>query len=576
LENDTLLISGSGFDLANASSHYITLIQGDVEAQAQCLAELALPDYVICRLQRDSLGSSRLEEGAVFASFRLYDSIAWKPRLIGFYLPISVFDQVSPPDGVDLTSSPNLLFRLNATLQGRQPPPEWNVINSVYSFFDELFELRNSTDLFSNLAYQTTPQWTAYDLDIWFTSTASAEIYNQRGIASNTSLLDSLQQVVVEATGGRYSIVLVSSSVTNIDPSWPFLVFKLTIANTGRINPPTRQEITSVRLIAATLWGVSSTGLFAQSIASIDGSGYEFTIYFTDSASRASFIQYKLPVNESVTGGQVNSLIVAATNNDFSSSFLRGSAYAVPASMQADVSWPWIRFLITAVNDSAPASGPSSEEINFVQVESSHYIGLSSEDLFLEKKPLVKRAVGDQFLLNLYFASVAAQRIFFNSSAYQNQSFISEFNSVLFNSTGGSFDSTYLTDSTILAPSEPPILTELTISYNITIAIAVPIAVVVIVVIIVVAVIFHRRYAQLRRIEQTVEKLPEELKSVLSIKSGEIVLGKKLGEGSFGAVFLARFRGKQVAVKQLSANNLSSHIADFFREASYELPPIFL
>eukprot|EP01122_Echinamoeba_exundans_P011348 TRINITY_DN4480_c0_g1_i1.p1 TRINITY_DN4480_c0_g1~~TRINITY_DN4480_c0_g1_i1.p1 ORF type:complete len:1551 (+),score=222.69 TRINITY_DN4480_c0_g1_i1:79-4731(+) len=568
LENDTLLIFGTGFDTTNASSHHVTLIQNEVENGAKCLVETSQSDHLVCRLQRDSLGSSGLQEGAVFAAIRIYDSVRWQPCLVGFYLPISVFEQVVSPDGVDLSTSPKLQFRLNASLPGRQTPPDWNTVDSIYALLGQLFGISNSTDLFSNFAYKSSSMWTTYDLEIWFTSTTAATIYNQRGIASNFTLMAEIQQIIVDQTGGIYNVTLLSSSVSRIDPSWPYLVFKLTIVNPARISPPTRQEITVVRSVAATLWSISSTGLFGQSRASVDGSGYEFTLYFIDSASRASFLQYKLPINESVTSGQLDSIIASATNNDFSSTFLRGSSYSAPAAMQVDVSWPWMRFLLTSTADSAPPTGPSTEQLDAIQQGSSRFVGVTNQDVFLQLRSTMKRAVGDQFLLTLYFSSSASQRAFADSNLVQNQTFISGFNALVSNSTGGAFNSSFLTDSTAAVPSDSSLRGGQVLPLSTILAIVIPIAVVAIVIVVVFVVIFRRRYAQLKRIEQSVEKLPEELKSVLSIKSGEITLGSKLGEGSFGAVFRAKFRGKQVAVKQLSANMLSSQIADFFREAS--------
>jgi serine/threonine protein kinase len=49
----------------------------------------------------------------------------------------------------------------------------------------------------------------------------------------------------------------------------------------------------------------------------------------------------------------------------------------------------------------------------------------------------------------------------------------------------------------------------------------------------------------------------------------------KLGEGSFGAVYLGKFRKRHVAIKKLAGSMLSSQVNDFFREASLMLsiPP---
>jgi serine/threonine protein kinase len=53
---------------------------------------------------------------------------------------------------------------------------------------------------------------------------------------------------------------------------------------------------------------------------------------------------------------------------------------------------------------------------------------------------------------------------------------------------------------------------------------------------------------------------------MFSIPASEIQLLEKLGEGSFGAVYSGKWKGKVVAVKKLGSNLLSSQVADFFRE----------
>lgn len=55
---------------------------------------------------------------------------------------------------------------------------------------------------------------------------------------------------------------------------------------------------------------------------------------------------------------------------------------------------------------------------------------------------------------------------------------------------------------------------------------------------------------------------------MFNIKSSELEIIEKLGEGSFGAVFLCNWKGRQVALKKLTSSMLSSHINDFFREAA--------
>eukprot|EP01122_Echinamoeba_exundans_P014794 TRINITY_DN6778_c0_g1_i1.p1 TRINITY_DN6778_c0_g1~~TRINITY_DN6778_c0_g1_i1.p1 ORF type:complete len:1331 (+),score=177.31 TRINITY_DN6778_c0_g1_i1:128-4120(+) len=61
--------------------------------------------------------------------------------------------------------------------------------------------------------------------------------------------------------------------------------------------------------------------------------------------------------------------------------------------------------------------------------------------------------------------------------------------------------------------------------------------------------------------------VPDDVKHLFSVKYSDLDIGAKLGEGSFGSVFLAKYKGQPVAVKKLNSIS-SSAIGDFFRESS--------
>jgi hypothetical protein len=77
---------------------------------------------------------------------------------------------------------------------------------------------------------------------------------------------------------------------------------------------------------------------------------------------------------------------------------------------------------------------------------------------------------------------------------------------------------------------------------------------------------------RLRRTQRAMDRnkadIPLEMMSLFNIKMSEVEILSKLGEGSFGAVYLGRFRKMHVAVKKLSASVLASQVNDFFREFS--------
>lgn len=63
----------------------------------------------------------------------------------------------------------------------------------------------------------------------------------------------------------------------------------------------------------------------------------------------------------------------------------------------------------------------------------------------------------------------------------------------------------------------------------------------------------------------------KEAKDVFNIKASDIIIQSKLGEGSYGAVFLALYKKKHVAVKKLIASTNGNQASEFFREASLML-----
>lgn len=86
-----------------------------------------------------------------------------------------------------------------------------------------------------------------------------------------------------------------------------------------------------------------------------------------------------------------------------------------------------------------------------------------------------------------------------------------------------------------------------------------------IIIIIVVVVVLRRR--RNRDIGNVVD-VPKEMASMFNIKSSEIEFVKKIGEGSYGAVYLCNWKDKKVALKKLTSAMISTHVNDFFREAA--------
>lgn len=88
-----------------------------------------------------------------------------------------------------------------------------------------------------------------------------------------------------------------------------------------------------------------------------------------------------------------------------------------------------------------------------------------------------------------------------------------------------------------------------------------------------IAVIVVRRYKHNQdiKLRDAAMKISEEAKGLFNIKASELSVISKLGEGSFGAVYLGKYKGQHVAIKRLATNVLANQINDFFREAAVML-----
>jgi serine/threonine protein kinase len=57
-----------------------------------------------------------------------------------------------------------------------------------------------------------------------------------------------------------------------------------------------------------------------------------------------------------------------------------------------------------------------------------------------------------------------------------------------------------------------------------------------------------------------VVELPDEMKHVFNIKSSDLEIIHKIGEGSYGAVYLGRFHRQYVAIKRLTGGMISANV----------------
>jgi hypothetical protein len=89
------------------------------------------------------------------------------------------------------------------------------------------------------------------------------------------------------------------------------------------------------------------------------------------------------------------------------------------------------------------------------------------------------------------------------------------------------------------------------------------VAILIIVIVVFVVIIRRRRVTDVGHID-----VPQEMASMFNIRSSDLEMKHKIGEGSFGAVYLCSYKGEDVALKKLTAAMISTHVNDFFREAA--------
>eukprot|EP01122_Echinamoeba_exundans_P010177 TRINITY_DN3748_c1_g1_i1.p1 TRINITY_DN3748_c1_g1~~TRINITY_DN3748_c1_g1_i1.p1 ORF type:complete len:1546 (+),score=251.70 TRINITY_DN3748_c1_g1_i1:527-5164(+) len=567
IENRTLTISGSGFEPSFVSSHIVYLAQDDSDSSvAVCKTTAVTSSQISCLLSMD--GDSRLASGAVFASVSIFDGGVSAQKLIGYYQRVSVFTQYEPPLNLNLQTSSRLQFTLAA--EGVQDPPNWGSLILAESILSSSLGLL-STELYSRFVYQDTSNLlnSTYNLEVYFTSKSSIDKFNAGSVPSNLTLIAQLEQSIAASTGDIYATKLTFASPT-VDPSWPFLVYMMspTQSNIQSISP-SDSEISLIRSFAATLWDLAPSSLLSVLRPATSGSGYELTLYFKTSSAASLFNSYELPLNNSAIGDNINSIVLTASSGAFSCAYVRSSPFT-RKNQVIDVSWPWIKFLLlpTSPNSTLP-SAPRDAIADNVRL----LFNISSLDLvaqFTESASSAKRAAASSggYDATFFFATTNASSSFFSLGMPFNQTLREEINSIVASVSNGTFNSTYI-GSNILAPIQDEAINP---GGGVPwVAIFVPIGVVLLVVVILAAIFFRRRTLQMRRLEAQVEKLPDDLRSVLSIKSNDLIMGKKLGEGSFGAVYLGTYKGRKVAIKKLANNMISTHVADFFREASVML-----
>lgn len=554
----TLVVRGSGFIVGHPEEHTLSILQAGVVSDPKCIIQSLTTTQIVCKL------SARLPSGGLSASVALLDGLPSDEVNIGFYYAYSSYDRIPLPSDLDLSVAPRLTFKLASP--SLEDGPRNATLIAVESVLSAALNI-SADDIYSRLAYQRTNA-SFYTISVWFVTSASVSSYNRNSVSRNVTLLNAVATSALVGLAPSFNCSL-TSATESIDSVWPYVVFGLKLLGApGSPAPPDSAAIADLQLSLQILWKRSASELLIVTKAADSTNvqdDYELYIYFRSSAAQSYFYESKLPQNSSVSAAV--SLIGAATNDEYSVRFLQGSALPAP-ERAVNAAWPWVRFLLQPTGVS-PVVDPATMSSSILSA-SSRIVETDEAGLYLRLAVGTnssKRAVGDSYSMSLYFTTPDATSALNSKNLPNNATAIAALASSVSSATSGSYNATYTgtsvgpdSQSQNNQPVQFPVL---------QVSVGVVAAVVAFAVVGIVAFIFYRRrFRALENARKAATKVPEEMAAMFSIKAADLEMAEKLGEGSFGAVYKAKYRGRWVAVKKLAASVLGNAVSEFFREAS--------
>jgi hypothetical protein len=555
-DNVTITISGAGFVSDQPSKHRLTLTQPGVPSTPQAKILSVNSTHMTFTLTK------RLPSGGLFASLAVYDGVASDVVSVGFYNAFSSYNRVPFPTDLDLSIASRWTFSLTGAVAAVQDGPTQSSLDQIQNSIAILLGIPDS-GIYLRYSFLPSQNATVYTLDVWFTSPAAILKFNENPVSSsNDSTIRSVVSSIVESNQGRFNATLTSSTLA-VDSTWPYVVFGL--SSVSSIAPSiSDSSLQDMILYMRVLWKTSASDLHAlitRPALSNSSDDLELIFYFRTIASQRVFVNTRLPENATMIA-RAPALLSAALSDAFAVQFVRASP--LPAiERNINVEWLYLKYLMAPVSGNAPASSFASELASAL----SNFTGAASDDLYLQFLLISKKRAASPSFVTIFFTTTLARAALESFGLPENTTFLDSVAYTIASATSDSFNATFVeTNVPSKIQSAPRAGSDFPLWQIIVGVIAAVVFMVIVVIVIVV--VYRRRFRAVKNLEATAVRIPKEMQSMFSIKGSELTYGEKIGEGSFGAVFRAQYKGESVAVKKLSAAVLAAQVSDFFREAN--------
>jgi uncharacterized membrane protein YciS (DUF1049 family) len=346
--------------------------------------------------------------------------------------------------------------------------------------------------------------------------------------------------------------------------TWRYMNFALNqTSNSADIEIPPLNSGAAIASVVAPLFGLSTTDLDVR-YQLTTAFKVLVTVYFSNSASQARYDASSPTSNATLLASVTSAVQTALSGTSYTVLFSDGTT----TGDNQIFSGPAMAYSISSATATVQ---PNVIDLTRVRNRTASLLQLTLNDVSLRMAVSAKRAL--QRDLSFFFPTASGLAVYIASGVSRNTSLQTSINQIIEGGLPG-WTSRFVSATDVAAPLDQTAATVVPLAPGSIAAIAVA-AVVFVAILIVGIVIFGRRYrrmqAEKHRAEQTAAEIPKQFEEMMgnwSIKSSDIEIGKKLGEGSFGAVFKGAYKGKPVAIKKLAANMLGAQVSAFFQEAA--------